>query len=56
MKTLYNILIVLTSFFSVLKGEALKAKVLKLVQVLFPEWAEGVESIQIDRVSGALTK
>ncbi|KAI7873525.1 kinase-like domain-containing protein [Mucor mucedo] len=40
---------------AVLKGEALKAKVLKLVQVLFPEWAEGVESIQIDRVSGALT-
>ncbi|GAA5800996.1 kinase-like domain-containing protein [Helicostylum pulchrum] len=40
---------------AVLKGDALESKVLKLVQVLFPDWAEGVEKITIERVSGALT-
>lgn len=38
-----------------LKGDALNAKVLKLVQVLFPEWAEGVDTLKLHRVSGALT-
>ncbi|OBZ90986.1 putative choline kinase 2 [Choanephora cucurbitarum] len=40
---------------TVLKGDELRSKVLKLVQVLFPEWAEGVDAIQLDRVSGAMT-
>ncbi|KAI7903354.1 kinase-like domain-containing protein [Cokeromyces recurvatus] len=38
-----------------LKGDDLKNKILKLVQVLFPDWAEEVHDIQLDRVSGAMT-
>jgi hypothetical protein len=40
----------------VIKGDALNEKVLKLVQVLLPERAEGVETVKLDRISGALTK
>lgn len=47
---------ILTVHHSVLKGQELETKVLKLVQVLFPEWAQGVKNIQLDRISGALTK
>jgi hypothetical protein len=40
----------------VLKGEDLKREVLKVVQTLFPDWAKGVKEIELQRISGAMTK
>lgn len=40
----------------VLKGEDLKSEVLKLVQNLFPDWAKGVKQVELQRISGAMTK
>ncbi|CEP07454.1 hypothetical protein [Parasitella parasitica] len=40
---------------AVLKGDVLTAKVLNLIQALFPEYAENLDNIKLDRVSGALT-
>lgn len=40
----------------VLKGATLKNEVFKLVQTLFPEWANDAQDFQLSRVSGALTK
>lgn len=40
----------------VLKGDKLKNEVFKLVQTLFPEWANDAQDFQLSRVSGALTK
>lgn len=39
-----------------LKGDELTSKVLKLIQVLFPDYAENLDKIELERVSGALTK
>lgn len=47
---------VYSSNYSVLKGDELTNKVLKLIQVLFPDYAENLEKIELNRVSGALTK
>lgn len=46
----------LIAIHSVLKGEELTNKVFKLIQVLFPEYAENLEGIELERVSGAMTK
>ncbi|KAK4518170.1 uncharacterized protein ATC70_001521 [Mucor velutinosus] len=40
---------------AVLKGDELTNKVLKLIQVLFPDYAENLTRIELNRVSGALT-
>jgi hypothetical protein len=41
---------------TILKGDELKRKVFELIEQLFPQWAKDVEGIQLDRVSGAMTK